>query len=1060
MKNIKIETKPDFAKIEKEVLKFWEENKIFEKSLENHEKDFVFYDGPPFANGLPHYGHILTGYVKDTIARFKTMRGFRVERRFGWDCHGLPAEMAAEKELGVSGKKSIEEFGIEKFNNHCRTSVMKFADKWREYVNRQGRWVDMENDYKTMDRDFMESTMWVFKTLFDRGLIYESERVMPYSWACETPLSNFETRLDNSYREKSSKSVFVKVKLKDFSDLIKNNPEIYNLYAVIWTTTPWTLPSNLAIAVEKDITYQVLQDKYNNNHYIVAKSKKQLIIKMIENCIETSLEISGWQLLDLKYEPLFPYFKNHKNAFRILNGDFVSDSDGTGMVHIAPGFGEDDFILCKKEGISSVCPVDSAGRFTAQVPDFEGRNVLEANDDAIIALKRMGLWLKTEQYLHKYPFCWRTDTPLIYRTISSWYVKVTDIVKNLVTANQEIYWLPEHIKDGQFGKWLEDVRDWSISRNRFWGTPLPIWKSDNPAFPRVDVYGSIEELERDFQCKVDDLHRPYIDNLTRPNPDDPSEKSQMVRIPDVFDCWFESGSMPYGQLHYPFENKEKMEQNFPADFIVEYLAQTRGWFYTLHVLATALFDRPAFKNCICHGVILDANGSKLSKRLGNYVDPLQVMDEFGSDALRFAMLSSTVVSGGNLHVHKDSRDVKEAIKMIVKPFWNTFYFLHTYAQANKLTLSEDVSENKLLAMDKFILYEMNVLLKNLVEKLDKDYILDVACKNLVDFLEKVNNWYIRCSKKRFWNNENVQDLQNVHNVLYIVLKNFAQIAAPFLPFLSEFIFKNLCDAESVHLQIFEKQSAWDKYENVAKQMNEVMEICSGALAIRNTCQVPVRQPLQSLKIVSNQELVLERSAEMQEIAKDELNVKNIEFILSEDFANFVLQEPKINFPVVAKKMPKKIKQITQFLRDKSYKIKGSILQIADENLIVGDDFEMILKPKDDSVNNIFYIEKLQTVLILHVELNEELILEGLSRNITRFLQESRKNAGINITEEVDFLIEFDSDKIKKVIEIYKQDMQKVAFARSISFNNTVEEFDFIQTFTLDKQQIVVKLRKI
>lgn len=1072
MKNLKITSNPDFSQIEQEVLKFWQENQIFQKSLQNRHKEFVFYDGPPFANGLPHYGHILTGYIKDTVARFKTMCGYRIERRFGWDCHGLPAEMAAQKELQVSSKKEIENYGIDKFNAHCRQSVMKFADKWREYVHRQGRWVDMDNDYKTMDRDFMESTMWAFKTLWDKGLVYESERVMPYSWACETPLSNFETQMDNSYRQKASKSVFVKVKLHiesicsaNLKNILQKN-SIQNLYAIIWTTTPWTLPSNLALAVGQEIKYTILQDKQGYG-FVVARSKTEQILKMIPNSQKTDLEFLGNDLIDIKYQPIFSFFSGHKNAFRILKADFVSDEEGTGIVHIAPAFGEDDFNLCQKEHISPICPVDSAGNFTEQVPDFAGKNVFNANDEIILQLKEKNLWLKTEQYLHNYPFCWRTDTPLIYRTVSSWYVKVTEIAEKLIKNNQEISWLPEHIKNGQFGKWLEGARDWSISRNRFWGTPIPIWKSDNPQFPRVDVYGSLADLQRDFDCEIEDLHRPYIDSLTRPNPDDPSGKSQMVRIPDVFDCWFESGAMPYGQMHYPFENRQHFEQNFPADFIVEYLAQTRGWFYTLHVLAAALFDRPAFKNCLCHGVILDSNGQKLSKRLGNYVDPLEIMNQFGSDALRFAMLSASVVSGGNLHVHKDSRDVKEALKMMIKPFWNAFSFLHTYATANDLRPSaENLDLQNLSIMDKFILFEQQKLFEGVVERLDQGYFLEEAAQKLINFIEILNNWYIRRSKKRFWQNENSQDLQNAHNILFLVLQKFAEISAPFLPFLAEFIYFSLhklsgkSDYQSVHLQILQKDNDFSVYQNISGQIHEVMQICSGGLAIRNNLQIAVRQPLQDLQIISYTQNNLQNNQQLQEIICDELNIKEIKFILADDFADFVIQEPKINFKAVAKKIPQKIKQIMQNLRQNLYTIEGDFLYIADEKLQIEEDFELIIKPKDGNINNLYFLRELQMILILNTELNPELIDEGWIRWLIRCIQETRKNAGLQVQQKIVASFVTEDQNLLKSLQKNQNTIQKTTFIKEFSVNKDLSQNDFEQEFTLDKTKLKVVIKKI
>jgi isoleucyl-tRNA synthetase len=619
-----LNAKISFPEMEKEVLEFWEKDNTFEKSVinRNDAEEFVFYDGPPFANGTPHYGHIMVSYVKDAVARFQTMNGKKVERRLGWDCHGLPAEMSAEKQLGVSGRKQIETFGVEKFNDFCRTDVLKYSNIWVDTFKRIGRWVDFNNDYKTMNLPFMESVISNFKQLYDKGLVYEDYRVLPYSWAAETPLSNFE--VNQGYQDKTDNAITVLFKLENGQKIL------------VWTTTPWTLPSNLMLAVGKDIDYVVMSE--NGQEYILAEARLGSYKKQLENATLVK-KLKGSDLIGMSYEPMFNYFSNlkEKGAFKVLSGEFVSTEDGTGVVHIAPGFGQDDFEACRAydENFPVVCPVDEAGKFTQEVSDYVGIQVFETNEPIMQWLKANGLLVKKEQYTHSYPFCWRTDTPLMYKAMSSWFVKVTDFRDDMVKNNQEINWIPGHIKDGRFGKWLEGARDWSISRNRFWGTPIPVWKSDNPNFPRIDVFGSIAEIKEKTGFDVDNLHKPYIDDVVYPNPDDPSGKTMMRRVSDVFDCWFESGSMPYAQIHYPFENKEWFENHFPADFIVEAMDQTRGWFYTLTVLSTALHNRPAFKNCICTGLLMAEGGQKLSKRLKNYPDPNDILDTIGSDALRW-----------------------------------------------------------------------------------------------------------------------------------------------------------------------------------------------------------------------------------------------------------------------------------------------------------------------------------------------------------------------------------------------------------------------------------------
>ncbi|NDB83270.1 MAG: isoleucine--tRNA ligase, partial [Alphaproteobacteria bacterium] len=1015
-----------------------------------HKKrnEFIFYDGPPFANGMPHYGHLLTGFIKDAVARFQTIKGKKVERRFGWDCHGLPAEMAAEKELGISGRSDITQFGIGKFNDHCRTSVMKFSDAWEKYVTRQARWVDFKNSYKTMDKNFMESVLWAFKELYNKGLVYESMRVMPYSWACETPLSNFETRLDNSYRQRADKAITVSFRIKEKPEFIPGDFEQYKIIA--WTTTPWTLPSNLALAVSKEIEYVAIRAGkicYIMGLFSVAKYLDKIGAK--EDDI--ICKFKGAKLEGLSYEPILEYFANHPNSFRILSADFVVEGEGAGIVHIAPGFGEDDQLLCQQNNIELVCPVDSGGNFTSEVQDFAGILVFDAIDEIIKKLKIQGSWISTEQYLHNYPHCWRTDTPLIYKALPSWYVRVTNIKDRMVQLNKEINWIPHHIKDGMFGKWLENARDWSISRNRFWGTPIPIWKSDNPEYPRIDVYGSIAELEGDFGVKIEDLHRPFIDLLVRPNPDDPTGKSMMRRIEDVFDCWFESGSMPYGQAHYPFENKEWFETHFPADFIVEYTAQVRGWFYTLMVLSTALFDRPPFLNCICHGVILDSTGQKLSKRLNNFADPLELFQKYGADSTRFAMLSSNVPRGQELLIDKEGKMIHETLRLYIKPIWNAYHFFTIYAKIDDARPNISYSSKNIL--DKYILSKLKITLES-IDRALSEYDIQKSYKDLSSFIEVLNNWYIRRSRARFWQSEVNEEKNTAYNTLFTCLDNIARSCSPILPLLLEEIYigiygQNYTKDSSVHLQSFPDYSQIGYDQDLVDAMDLVREICTAALFIRNENNLRVRQSLGLLKVIIPNIEIIEP---FKDIIKDELNVKDIEFL--EDLTEFADFKLNINFQLLGKRLPAKMKDIIASSKQGKWGKQGDNIIISGQ-MLEKEECDLVLTPK--LIQDNMFARALASnkgIVILDGHITEQLMQEGYARDIIRLIQSQRKEAEFNISDRIEISIHSDSQIILDAVKVFSSLIEEQTLSK---IRVDILEATYKKEFEIEGEKVLIQL---
>jgi isoleucyl-tRNA synthetase len=987
---------PSFPELEKGIIARWEAEKTFERSVEQRgsAEEFVFYDGPPFANGLPHYGHLLS--------------------RFGWDCHGLPAEMEAEKRLGVSGRLAIEELGVDVFNDECRTLVSGTADSWHSYVRRQARWVDMANDYKTMDVTFMESVMWAFKTLHDKGLAYEGQRVLPYCWECETPLSNFETRMDDAYRERQDPAVTVWFELTSGAHAGKR--------LLVWTTTPWTLPSNLAIAVGPEIAYAVFRDD-DGAEYVLGEDTVEKYATQLDG-MEQLGTVTGAELAGAAYAPIFDFFAGTENAHVILAADWVDTGEGTGSVHIAPGFGEDDKALSDEHGIPTIAPVDEKGAFTAEVPPYAGMQVFDANKDIVRDLKARGVIVRHDSYLHSYPHCWRTDTPLIYKAVSSWFVDVTKIKDRMLELNQQITWVPEHVKDGSFGRWLEGARDWSISRNRFWGSPIPVWKSDDPQHPRVDVYGSIEELERDFGVTVTDLHRPMIDELTRPNPDDPTGKSTMRRIPDVLDCWFESGSMPFAQVHYPFENREWFESHFPGDFIVEYIGQTRGWFYTMHVLSTALFDCQAFKTCMVHGVLLGDDGQKLSKRLQNYPDPVEVFDTIGSDAMRWSLLSSAAVRGGDMVAAKGP--MQDAVRQVLLPVWNAWYFLALYAGAGESLragrrLGADDAAGLDSVLDRYVLAKTRQLVEAVTEEMDA-FDLSGACAEISAFLDSLNNWYIRRSRERFWGEDQV-----AVDVLHTVLDHLCRVSAPLLPLLTEQIWGDLTGQGSVHLTDWPDPSSLPDDPALVAQMDLVRDIASAAKSVREARGLRRRLPLHELTVslapaagTSNDELEAFRS-----LLADEVNVREV--TLAEPGALGV-ERFEVDLKSVGRRLGKDTPVVVQAMKagDYTYDAGADELVVGSHRFGPGD---YVRKLDADEPEATAALSGGAGLVRLDLTVTPELEAEGLARDLAREVNEVRRKEGLAVSDRIRLVVDpGHHDDLRAAIEAHEGLLREATLA--------------------------------
>ncbi len=988
---------PSFPALEDRVLDFWSADQTFQASIDERDGDeeYVFYDGPPFANGLPHYGHLLTGYVKDIVPRYQTMRGKQVNRVFGWDCHGLPAELEAEKQLGITDKGQIEDMGLAKFNEYCATSVLEYTNEWQDYVTRQARWVDFDNGYKTMDPGFMESVMWAFKELYDKGLIYQGFRVLPYSWAEHTSLSNHETRLDDSYKMRQDPTLTVTFPVTGAvagsaaEATLAEHPELSDAAALAWTTTPWTLPSNLALAVHPEVEYSLVRvgekglAEFAGRTFLLASNLVASFAKELGKDREVVETYTGAQLEGLTYRPIFDFFADQPNAFQVLVADYVTTEDGTGIVHQAPAFGEDDMNTCSRYGIELVIPVDMDGKFTSLTPPYEGQLVFDANKDIIRDLKGAGRVVRHQTIEHSYPHSWRSGEPLIYMALPSWFVAVTKFRDRMVELNREqIEWMPEHMRDGQFGKWLEGARDWNISRSRYWGSPIPVWVSDNEEYPRVDVYGSLEELERDFGERPKSLHRPDIDELVRPNPDDPTGKSMMRRVPEVLDCWFESGSMPFAQKHYPFENKEWFDAHSPADFIVEYSGQTRGWFYTLHVLSTALFDRPAFKKVVAHGIVLGNDGLKMSKSKGNYPNVNEVFKRDGSDAMRWFLMSSPILRGGNLVVTEQG--IRDGVRQALLPMWNAYSFLQLYASkpAERATDSDNV-------LDRYILAKLAATVKATTAKLD-DTDIAGATDEIRWFCDALTNWYVRRSRDRFWAGD--EEHPEAFNTLYTVLETLTRLAAPMLPMATEVIWKSLTGGRSVHLAPWPSADELSDDDALVAAMDDVRAVCSASSRVRKAHQLRNRLPLPKLTVAIPDADALEP---FKDIIRDEVNVDDVE--LTEDVASVGRFEVAVNARAAGPRLGKDVQKVIKAVKSGDYEVVDGTVVAGGIALEEGEYTRRLVAENAESTAEVDGVDGL---VVLDMTVTEELEARGWAADRIRGLQDARKASGLEITDRI------------------------------------------------------------
>ncbi|MEM1434639.1 MAG: isoleucine--tRNA ligase [Pseudomonadota bacterium] len=982
-----------FVAMEHDMLAFWEREDVFQQSLRNThtKKPFIFYDGPPFATGLPHHGHIVASTIKDVVPRYWTMKGRYVARRFGWDCHGLPIEYEIDKQLGMSAQEAVAKYGVAGYSDQCRSIVQRFVKEWRHTITRLGRWVDFDNDYKTMDPWYMESVWWVVKQLFDQGLVYEGFKVMPLSTALGTPLSNFEA--NSNYQQVQDPAITVLLKLAD-----------EEAHLAVWTTTPWTLPSNLAVCVNPDIDYVRVRDPATSTVLYLARAR----LEAYGSDFEVLAEMKGSALLGRRYEPLFPYFADQTSAgaFQVIGGDYVTTESGTGLVHQAPAFGEDDYQAFQAAGIDAfACPVDMNGIFTELVSDFAGQHVKDADRNIIRWLKDQGALYRQDVIDHSYPYCYRSDTPLIYRAIPSWYVAVTRIREQLLATNAQVRWVPGHIKEGRFGNWLEGAQDWAISRNRVWGTPLPLWRNDVTG--NVHCVGSIEELEALTGTRVDDLHREFVDPLTF---ELEGEDGVYRRVPEVLDCWFESGSMPYAQLHYPFENQKVFDAGFPAEFIAEGLDQTRGWFYTLTVLAAALYDRPAFRNVIVNGMVLAEDGKKMSKRLRNYTPPDELMEAYGADALRLYLINSGLVKAEEQRF--TDAGVRDMTRRALLPWYNAFSFLTTYAEVDAWSPDKGMHRGDNV-LDRWLLSRLQTL-KGRVAREMEAYRLYNVVPALFEFIEDLTNWYIRLNRSRFWGEEIDADKIAAFSALYDTLLELAAVMAPFAPFLSDYLYQQLSclggrqpSPVSVHLCDYPEADDALVDTELEAAVTLMQQVILLGRQRREEVRINLRTPLRSLTVVHRDASLLEELKLLEPYLKTELNVHEVRYDADEGKYLKVVAKP--NFKLLGRRLGKRMKafqqrinaltaaEIDALLNDGTVELDGERFSAAE------------IEVQQQAVEGSDAVSNRQVAVVLDIELDAELIAEGYGREINNRVQRTRKDVGLHVSDRIELWLDGDAE---------------------------------------------------